>query len=487
MSIPNSPTSIRTFPDDYPLLWFSDRDVWHLRDAYEGVQIFGGTGSGKTSGSGKAVAESFLYAGMGGLILTAKPGEPQLWQHYAKAQGRERQLVIFSPSQPWRFNFLDYEFSRPGAGAGITTNLVNLFTAVLEVSQSGQMENDGYWKRALQQLLRNAIDLQAVAQGRLSLPDIAHIVRSAPVSPEQADNPDWRASSFCAQCIQTGLTRVEYDPTLEPSRRRDFQQAAEYWLGEFPALAEKTRSIIVNMFSGIADGFLRGQLHDLFCTTTNITPDACEKGALILLDLPVKEYGDVGRFAQVLFKNIWQKAIERRDPTSSPRPVFLWADEAQNFITTYDMQFQATARSSRAATVYLTQNLPNYYASLGGGDKGKAQADALLGNLQTKIFHANGDPTTNNWASDLFAKAWQSHGGISYQTGRPPQGQQAQGPSYNTHQSFDFAVEPMRFHHLRKGGRENGYLVDGIIFQAGRQWAGNDGLNSIEVEFSQVE
>ena len=480
----HAPASL--FPDDHPLLWFSDRDAWCLRDAYEGTQIFGGTGSGKTTGSGKALAESFLHAGMGGLILTAKPGEPQLWQNYAKTQGRERQLVIFSPSQPWRFNFLEYEFSRGGEGAGITSNLVHLFTSVLEVAQAGQAAHDGFWNRSLRQLLRNAIDLLAVATGGLNLPDIARIVRSAPYSPEQADSTDWRAASYCAQCIQAGIDRQAHDGTLDPSRSRDFEQAVEYWLGEFPALAEKTRSIIVTMFTGMADGFLRGQLRDLFCTTTNITPEACEKGALILLDLPVKEYGDEGRFAQVLFKTIWQKAIERRHIASSPRPVFLWADEAQNFVTSYDMQFQATARSSRAATVYLTQNLPSYYSALGGGEKGKTQADALLGNLQTKIFHANGDPATNNWASDLFAKTWQTHGGVSYQTGRPQQGQPS-GPSYNTHQSFDFAVEPMRFHHLRKGGSANRFLVDGIVFQAGRQWLANNNLNSIEVEFSQTD
>ena len=55
--------------DDTPLLYISDHpdDAWTLRDDYEGVQVFGGTGAGKTSGSGQALAESFLRAGMGGI------------------------------------------------------------------------------------------------------------------------------------------------------------------------------------------------------------------------------------------------------------------------------------------------------------------------------------------------------------------------------------------------------------------------------------
>ena len=49
--------------------------IWTVRDAVEGVQIFGGIGSGKTSGSGRMIALKFLKAGFGGLVLTVKPDE----------------------------------------------------------------------------------------------------------------------------------------------------------------------------------------------------------------------------------------------------------------------------------------------------------------------------------------------------------------------------------------------------------------------------
>ncbi len=55
--------------------------------------------------------------------------------------------------------------------------------------------------------------------------------------------------------------------------------------------------------------------------------------------------------------------------------------------TAYDMQFQTTCRSSRVATVYLTQNISNMYAALGGSDQGENQANSLFANLNTKIFH----------------------------------------------------------------------------------------------------
>jgi hypothetical protein len=115
---------------------------WCLNDAFQGVQIFGGTGSGKSSGSGQALARAFLKGNFGGLVLTAKTDEVYAWKKYAKATGRFEDLVIIDESAKWRFNFLQYEFERPGAGAGHTENLVNLFTSVLEASERRHGEGE---------------------------------------------------------------------------------------------------------------------------------------------------------------------------------------------------------------------------------------------------------------------------------------------------------------------------------------------------------
>src|SRR5687767_13142327 len=91
---PESPTP---FSLDTPLLYLSSSDAWTIRDACEGVQVFGAIGSGKTTGSGAALARAYLRAGFGGLVMCAKPEERQLWQQYAEETGRSEHLVIFSP------------------------------------------------------------------------------------------------------------------------------------------------------------------------------------------------------------------------------------------------------------------------------------------------------------------------------------------------------------------------------------------------------
>jgi hypothetical protein len=143
-------------------------------------------------------------------------------------------------------------------------------------------------------------------------------------------------------------------------------------------------------------------------------------------------------------------------------------------MTSNDMQFQTTCRASRVATVYLTQNISNVYAALGGGEQGKAQADSLFANLNTKIFHANGDPVTNEWAASLIGRSRQfmTNSSSSYQpgsflsdlTGFRSVAQNNAGVS----EQMDHEVQPRRFTTLRKGGPENGWEVDGIVFQGGR-------------------
>ncbi len=450
-------------------------NFWCLNDAFQGTQIFGGTGSGKSSGSGQAIARAFLEANLGGLVLTAKNDEVLMWQKYAKATGREADLLVVEQGAPYRFNFLRYELRRPGAGAGHTENLVNLFCSVLESSEKKHGQgggNDSYWQRTLKQLLRNAIDLAVLSLDDLDLPDLYRIITSAPRTPAEAESESWRKDSACFALIEVAEGKAE-----EKGRRSDFELTRDYWLREFPGLADETRSVIVSTFTSMADCFLRGMLRQLFCTDLTFQPEDSFSGKIIVLNLPVKEYNELGQFAQVLFKYVWQRAVERRIPPgidretaqATIRPVFLWADESQFFVTSYDSLFQSTARSSRACTVYLTQNLPSYFSAFGGANS-RSDAESFLGNLQTKMFHANGDPTTNNWAADSIGRTrqMQHYGGLSDSFAKAGAG----GTNQNAGGSmvFEYLVQPQEFTTLRTGGAECEFQVDSIIFQGGRRW-----------------
>jgi hypothetical protein len=145
------------------------------------------------------------------------------------------------------------------------------------------------------------------------------------------------------------------------------------------------------------------------------------------------------------------------------------------------MHFQDTARSSRACTVYLTQNLPNYYAVMGSGERGKHATDALLGNLQTKIFHANTDPVTNQWAAEIIGKNWQERdtSNVTMQQSQAFEipfltAPSNQSGSFGSSEILEYELLPRTFTRLRKGGDDHDGFVDAVMIQGGRIWKANN-------------
>lgn len=474
----NAMASSAAFDLDAPLLGISNQDYWTIADATQGTSIMGATGSGKTSGSGATLARAFLSAGLGGLVMCAKPEERELWEQYAAATGRLQSLVVFSPTgyrynehgqkveHPWRFNFLDYELKRAGRGGGLTENLVNLLTRVTELAEGTHdiAGKEQFWERAMRQLIRNGIEILSLSKGTITLKDLARFVRDAPLSREQVDNETWQKTSFFWECLMEAKQK-----DMTPREQNDFEMAASYWISEYPNLGDRTRSSIVATFTSVADQLLHGLAWELLCTDTTIIPEVTyENAAVIILDLPIQEFQELGRIVQGIFKFMFQRAILRRNPKTNPRPVFLWADEAQNFVSSFDYQYQAVARSARACTVYMTQNISNYYAVLGGANS-HDEAHALLGNFQTKIFHANGDHATNQFAADMIGQDWITSHNYGISTGEQG-GSRTGGGS----ESVQYKYFPHLFTRLKKGGRENKLQVEGVVFQGGRIWKAND-------------
>lgn len=499
---PRRDTDIRNEWLGRELYRFNDRDVWRVRDAVEGTQIFGGTGSGKTSGSGLALATGMLRAGFGGLVLTAKPDDRPTWEMYFKAAGvpTEDRLIVLSPESGHRFNALSYEYLLGGTAdrPGDTRRLVNLFMTALGSGEGQVSQSDPFWTDTLRELVTHAVDLVAFASGSVAerrfvppsakkgipLADVAELIRTAPQTSQEAKSPAWLRESRCGQRLLDADAIYRQLRPDEP-RRDDIKDTVHYWLHTFPTLSDRTRSVIVSSFSSKANELLRQPLRDLFCTTTSddVTPDATYRGKVVLLDLPVKQYGEAGRLAQVLYKTVWQHATETtrrwQGGGDAYRPVFLWADESQLFVTNEDVMFQATARSQLAATVYLTQNISNYHHALGGTRS--SATDSLLGSLQMKVFHSNGDPATNEWAERVFGTDLFRHSSPSSSTAA--KGGLQFGISHQ--RSREPNIPASSFTKLQRGGGKQ-RVTEAFLFHAGRRWSSeSDHANHLLHRFSQ--
>jgi hypothetical protein len=336
-------------------------------DALTGVCVFGATGSGKTSGPAKHLAYGYLAAGFGGLVLYAKAEERRQWEKWAAETGRTDDLVIVDASGNHRFNFMNWEASRPGEGGGFTINIVNLLDEIAGAISGGTGPSEGgggtdrFWQDALHHMNTNLVVLPRLAGVEISLPLLSDIVKTAPYDKAQLSDAKWLAKSACA-----AILKEANDATLKADAgiRADFEDCQKYWEVEFPNLSEKTRSIITLTFSMQARPLVTQPLRKLFSADTNVKPEDAFDGKIIIVDLPVQEFRLVGRIANLTWKYCFQVAVLLRTPPTTPdtylRPVFLWADEAQNFVTNFDAEYQAVARSAGGCTVYLTQNRESY-------------------------------------------------------------------------------------------------------------------------------
>jgi hypothetical protein len=302
----------------------------------------------------------------------------------------------------------------------------------------------------------------------------------------------------------------------------ELRMIGNYWHDEFAQLDPKMRGNIAISLSTALDRFNRGRLHKAFCTETTLVPELTFHGAIIIMDMSALTWNEDGVIGQQLFKYMWQRAVLSRnalEPRHRERPVFLWADESQYFVNSFDTDYQSTCRGSRACTVYLTQSLPTYYAKM-GGEHAKHKADMLLANFVTKIFHNNADPETNRWASDTIGRVIQRRGtysegsssgrsfgmnegensswgsssgssasrdghgnyssGVNFgsnqgggeSTGRNRGLNRGQSSSGGYSETMDFEIEPGFFaRSLKTGGPANGSNVTAVWFQAGKVFA----------------
>lgn len=469
---------------DYPVLSLSEKDVLLLRDLVEGTLITGAPGSGKSSCSGKQIAYGLLNTpGMGGLVLTAKAEETQNWIRYAKECGREKDLIVFNSESGHSFDFLHYEWTRPGRGAGDLESVIDFFSTLVSIGKKEVGHgHDPFWERGNEQLMRNVIKLLDLAGERISIASIDRMIKSLPQRQNEYEEEQWQKDSYCAQILSSIRARQE---TLTADEWADLDIATQYALKKWSAFDERPRSSLEMTWSGMADKFLFNPFNRLFCSGENsFDPEmTTQQGRIVVCDFPLLEYGhETGRLINCALKLIFQRAWLRRKLSESANPVFLWADEAQYFVTRRDNFFQQTCRGSRVAVVYLTQNILNLSEELGEDQPG-SKTKSFLGNLGIKLFHQQNDIVTAEYGSEQIGKTYRYLDNFN-----------SGGNAQSTHSSFGASrqlapiVDSIEFTLLAKPDSCNPYaqaiVYRGKPFNATKTAQNPNGCNYLSVFFS---
>lgn len=475
------------WPRNLELLRFSSNDPWTLDQATAGVLVVGATGSGKTSGPFNTIVRSFLRAGFGGIFLVAKADAVSEYIRLAQQENREKNIILFGPdSSNFRFNFLTYE-AQQGAGKSIVHNIVTLLMDAIEVSQKHNNYSDQFFTDAMRVLLRHAVFTVLVATGTVDLGLVMEFVQGLPTNLTAVDEPDYFMSLRL-------LAQAEEKTSAE--HLHDLRLAQRYVRFEWPALADRTRTSISATLTTALDSFLRYPLRDMFLGDLSVSPQAALDGKLIVVAVPIKEFGAIAQIAAVLWKASTQRAIERRPELKSGqrietvRPVFIAADESQYFTSPLsDAQFQMTARASRGISLYSTQSISNFYAH---GESGAARAriDSLLANFQTRIACNNLCSITNHWFSESIGKILikrQSRSVVAngfLETLLAENGVINKPANISVSEQFDYDLNPRIFVGLGRGGAANKGIVEAIIVTAGDRFNAN-GKRWLLVRFNQ--
>jgi hypothetical protein len=120
---------------------------WHngtltVDELFIGSVIFGGTGSGKTSGPAKWLSLGTMAheTKPGFLVCCVKKSEADMWQYWAHLARRSDDVVRFSIGSGHSFSFLEYEAKQEG---GTTENIVELLMSLATFSAPPEGTGDG--------------------------------------------------------------------------------------------------------------------------------------------------------------------------------------------------------------------------------------------------------------------------------------------------------------------------------------------------------
>lgn len=421
-----------------------------LRYLYQSILILGAAGSGKTSGSGRHFFNTLLsIPNSGGLIIASKPEDrADVIQAFIK-HGRLDDLKIFGPDEALRWNFLD-------ALGGDANNIVNGIEVIAEMmnKQKGNSA-EPFWARERRRMFYHAVVILQLAKARITGYGIQLFINGAATNPDKLKDAKWLAGMH-----QDALKRAD-QATKSKRQQFDHQQAEDYWLIEYPQMADKTRSNIIAEAMGVLHTLNSGVVQDLIGTETNVSCEDMEKGKWLLCDMPLQVHGESGRFVGSTLKYITQRHILARHASGNAGPICIWIDECHNYINSYDAKTLAEQRSHRGVAAYLTQSIPSFYAELG-----EPFTDALLTNFGTKIFHQLGDAKSASYATSLLGDQ------LDITTSGAP------GEDGNINPSFNEGYHPVLQQAVLLGGslRTSGGWVDAVVvrpdvFASGERYA----------------
>lgn len=454
------------------------RDPFTIGDLLRSIFCCGGSGSGKTTGSGYFIGSALAKFGrkISLLILASKPEDPDFWRGIYRKAGRLRDLLVFNVASGLRFGCLDF-MQKNGADTREITNAIMVISESLDQEQVGGRQSEPFWRQLKQRILYHGVDIVKMANGQMSSSDLEQFIHSMPLTPEAINTPAFK-QSYCYKCMKRAHENIRTS-----IQKHDYEADFNFVIKEWCSMSEKTRSSgladVMNTLQVLNSGVVRSVLSG----PSNISPEVFDEGMSVLVDFPISRDGVSGALVLAAWKYLTQWYILKRQAKEETPICVLWMDEYQKVASSFDPAFLAECRSHRGSMVVLTQSIHALYTRI--QQAGEHGVDALLTNFYHKVAHALGDEKSASYMSSLIGRRLKTRVNVS--SGGEDNAYDAlygtPKVTASTSQSIENILEPREFMQgLRTGGRAHGYMVDGWVI---RSEAFSNGENFLRVSFSQ--
>lgn len=468
-----------SWPLDQPMVRLTRSDCLTIREFFEGTLVLGNPGSGKTSTTGTILPMAGLRDGWGVAAFTTKPDDAAFWQRLCRETGRNRDLIFVRPDGKSRFNLIDYELGRKAEHGGSNTpKLAAILTEVFKEGRpkASRSDTNEFFEVAGQILLCNGFDGLRLAGEKVTLPNLARLVESAPRGMGDIQTEQWRAG-YCFKVLS------QADRTTEDGTdRRLYDAVSGYFLHTLPNMNERTiGDILATLDTGLFH-LSRDPMRELLDSDQGMTfvPEMLREGAVIVIDCPVSVYGSMGRMATIAFKRIIKDYLRRRViHGDSTRPIMFYCDECQAYISDDDAEFMQISRSQHVAPVYLTQSIDNLQSVLGS----EARTDSLANALTTHFYHCTSGRTAS-WIERRIAQFWQTSESMGFSERNGSGAENRNSSNVHISRALYPQVLAAEFSRYRTGGPLNNGLVDCTCLKPGRKFIAS-GLPFVRVQWQQ--
>jgi hypothetical protein len=467
---------VKTLLLDQVLFWWGAGNPFCIRDLMASVVIFGRTGSGKTSSSGRLIGKSIINnRKSGGLVILPKPEDIEMWLAWFKEAGRLNDVILFGPNNRNRTNFLGC--------LGSPRDTVSFLASLSEVGKRGGSnsggENSRFYDQQRDRFIYDAVCILNAAKEPVTGPNLHRFIMTAATAREDLINKEWQSR------YHNQLMERAFNAPKDPIQAHDVEIAMDSWLKEWACLMDpKTRGNILAGIQGTLSVLNSGIVREMCSGQMTCSPKDVVDGKWILVDFSPAEYGQAGLLISAGWKHLVELEILARRVTEDDSFCTIWADEAQQFVTEFDSHYIAQCRSHKGCLVYLTQSVSSLYGAM-PGEAGKHLANALLANFSHTVIHPS-DPETAKWAQSKLGRNQQmffggSSGNRDSSGWDQFMGRGAATASFNTH--YEHVLQEQNFMIGRTGGPTSGYMCDAIVIRSGEPFA--TGENYIRAVFDQ--